>query len=105
MKVSLKAVEEDTLTLEKIYVLLQNFDTLFDKSNDEEKKSLITSLIEAIEIFPHGESDAPLKSIMFKFPLYLDGEQFRGSLRDKSTHVSTWAVRGNKSKALAFWAI
>ncbi|MFI3177430.1 MAG: recombinase family protein, partial [Eubacteriales bacterium] len=89
VNVSLKAVEADTLSLENIYTLLANFDTLFDKSGDEEKKSLITSLIEAIEIFPHGESDTPLKSILFKFPLYLDGEQFCGSLWDKRHTVST----------------
>ncbi len=91
-KVSLKAVEEDALSLENIYTLLANFDTLFDKSTDEEKKSLISSLIEEIEIFPCGESDTPLKSILFKFPFYLDGEQFCGSLWDKRTIVSTCGV-------------
>lgn len=63
---------------------------VFDKINDEEKKSLISSLIKEIEIFPCDESELPLKSILFNFPVYKDGGDVCGFLWDKSTHVSTW---------------
>lgn len=85
-----KAVEQDAITLENIYTLLANFDIVFDKITDDEKKSLISSLIKEIEIFPREEAELPLKSILFNFPVYKDGEDACDFLWDKSTTVSTW---------------
>ena len=87
-----KAVEQDAITLENIYTLLANFDKVYDKISDEEKKSLISSLIKEIEIFPCDEAELPLKSILFNFPVYKDGEDACDFLWDKSTHVSTCGV-------------
>ena len=84
-----KAVEQDAITLENIYTLLANFDKVYDKISDEEKKSLISSLIKEIEIFPCDEAELPLKSILFNFPIYKDGEDACDFLWDKSTTVST----------------
>ena len=92
-----KAVEQDAITLENIYTLLANFDKVYDKISDEEKKSLISSLIKEIEIFPCDEAELPLKSILFNFPVYKDGEDACDFLWDKSTHVSTCSVQGNMS--------
>ena len=83
-----KAVEQDAITLENIYTLLANFDIVFDKITDDEKKSLISSLIKEIEIFPRDEAELPLKSILFNFPVYKDGEDACDFLWDKSTTVS-----------------
>ena len=94
-----KAVEQDAITLENIYTLLANFDIVFDKITDDEKKSLISSLIKEIEIFPRDEAELPLKSILFNFPVYKDGEDACDFLWDKSTTVSTCHVWGNISKA------
>ena len=88
-----KAVEQDAITLENIYTLLANFDIVFDKITDDEKKSLISSLIKEIEIFPRDEAELPLKSILFNFPVYKDGEDACDFLWDKSTTVSTWLER------------
>lgn len=90
VKLRRKAVEQDAITLENIYTLLANFDKVYDKINDEEKKSLISSLIKEIEIFLCDNSELPLKSILFNFPVYKDGGDVCGFLWDKSTHVSTW---------------
>ena len=87
-----KAVEQDAITLENIYTLLANFDIVFDKITDDEKKSLISSLIKEIEIFPRDEAELPLKSILFNFPVYKDGEDACDFLWDKSTTVSTCAT-------------
>ena len=92
-----KAVEQDAITLENIYTLLANFDKVYDKISDEEKKSLISSLIKEIEIFPCDEAELPLKSILFNFPVYKDGEDACDFLWDKSTHVSTCVVCPNTS--------
>lgn len=90
-----KAVEQDAITLENIYTLLANFDIVFDKITDDEKKSLISSLIKEIEIFPRDEAELPLKSILFNFPVYKDGEDACDFLWDKSTTASTCNVIGN----------
>lgn len=97
-----KAVEQDAITLENIYTLLANFDIVFDKITDDEKKSLISSLIKEIEIFPRDEAELPLKSILFNFPVYKDGEDACDFLWDKSTTVSTCPVCGNISTNFTF---
>lgn len=56
VKLRRKAVEQDAITLENIYTLLANFEKVYDKISDEERKSLISSLIKEIEIFPCDES-------------------------------------------------
>lgn len=102
VKLLRKAVEQDAITLENIYTLLANFDKVYDKISDEEKKSLISSLIKEIEIFPCDDSELPLKSILFNFPVYKDGGDVYEFLWDKSTHVSTCSVPGNISTGTAF---
>jgi len=98
-----KAVEQDAITLENIYTLLANFDIVFDKITDDEKKSLISSLIKEIEIFPRDEAELPLKSILFNFPVYKDGEDACDFLWDNSTTVSTCPVCGNISTNFTFF--
>ena len=92
-----KAVEQEAITLENIYTLLSNFDKVYDKISDEEKKSLISSLIKEIEIFPNNTAEQPLKSIKFNFPVYKDPEDFGDTTRDKRTHVSTCPVSPKRS--------
>ena len=92
IKLRRKAVEQDAITLENIYTLLANFDKMHDKISNEEKKSLISSLIKEIEIYPCDEAELPLKPILFNFPVYKDGGDVCESLWDKSTHVSTCVV-------------
>ena len=93
VKLRRKAVEQDAITPENIYTLLANFNNVYDKISDEEKKSLISSLIKEIEIFPCDKAELPLKSILFNFPAYKDGGDVCGFLWDKSTHVSTCLER------------
>lgn len=102
VKLRCKAVEQDAITLENIYTLLANFEKVYDKISDEEKKSLISSLIKEIEIFPCDESELPLKSILFNFPVYKDGGDVYEFSWDKSTHVSTCGVCGNISITFTF---
>lgn len=89
IKLRRKAVEQDAITLENIYTLLANFEKVYDKISDEEKKSLISSLIKKIELFPCDETELPLKSFLFNFPVYKDGGDIYEFLWDKRTHVST----------------
>ena len=64
-----------------------NFGKLYDIISDEEKKSIITYLIKEIQIYPHGESEMPLKSIEFNFPIYRDGQEVRRLLWERGNTV------------------
>ena len=66
-----------------------NFGKLYDIISDEEKKSIITYLIKEIQIYPHGESEMPLKSIEFNFPIYRDGKEVRKILWESGNTVET----------------
>ena len=66
-----------------------NFGKLYDIISDEEKKSLITYLIKEIQIYPNGESEQPLKSIEFNFPIYRDGQEVRRLLWEKGNAVES----------------
>ncbi len=92
-KLRKSSIEMETITLDNIYKLMLNFGKLYDIISDEEKKSLITYLIKEIQIYPNGESEMPLKSIEFNFPIYRDGQEVRRLLWEKGNTVdSMWLV-------------
>ncbi len=70
---------------------MQNFGKLYAIMSDEEKKSLINYLIKEIQIYPNGESEMPLKSIEFNFPIYIDGKEVRKVLWERGNTVETVA--------------
>lgn len=88
-KLRKSSIEMETITLDNIYKLMLNFGKLYDIISDEEKKSLITYLIKEIQIYPNGESEKPLKSIEFNFPIYRDGQEVRRLLWEKGNTVET----------------
>ena len=63
------------LTLENIYRILEHFSEFYDIMNDEERKELLLELIKEVHIYPEGESEYPLKSIKFNFPVLQDGKE------------------------------
>lgn len=71
------------------YSFAKYFGKLYAIMSDEEKKSLITYLIKEIQIYPNGESEMPLKSIEFDFPIYIDGKEERKVLWEKGNTVET----------------
>lgn len=91
-KLRKSSIEMETITLDNIYKLMLNFGKLYDIISDEEKKSLITYLIKEIQIYPNGESEQPLKSIEFNFPIYRDGQEVRRLLWEKGNTVDSRAV-------------
>ena len=46
-------------------------------------------LIKEIHIYPEGESDYPLKSIKFAFPILLDGKEVDEIFLNKPSSVET----------------
>ena len=88
-KLRRSSIEMEAITLDNIYKLMLNFGKLYDIISDEEKKSLITYLIKEIQIYPNGESEMPLRSIEFNFPIYRDGQEVRRLLWEKGNTVET----------------
>lgn len=84
-----KAAEEKALTLENIYKILMHFSELYDIMNDEERKELFAELIQEIQIYPEGESDCPLKSIKFNFPVFQNGKETEEAFLNKPLNVET----------------
>ena len=93
-KLRKSSIEMETITLDNIYKLMLNFGKLYDIISDEEKKSLITYLIKEIQIYPNGESEQPLKSIEFNFPIYRDGQEVRRLLWEKGNTVDGRVIAG-----------
>ena len=91
-KLRRKSVEAEFITMENIYKILQHFGELYDIISDEEKKELIATLVKEIQIYPEGESDTPLKSMKFNFPVYKDGQEVNEIFLDKQTNVDTLVV-------------
>ena len=91
-----KAAEEKALTLENIYKILMHFSELYDIMNDEERKELFAELIQEIQIYPEGESDCPLKSIKFNFPVFQNGEEVEEIFLNKQLNVETLVVLSHK---------
>ena len=88
-KLRKSSIEMEAITLDNIYKLMLNFGKLYDIISDEEKKSLITYLIKEIQIYPNGESEQPLKSIEFNFPIYRDGQEVRRLVWETGNTVET----------------
>ncbi len=91
-----KTAEEKALTLENIYKILMHFSELYDIMNDEERKELLAELIQEIQIYPEGESDCPLKSIKFNFPIFQNGEEVDEIFLNKQLNVETLVVLSRK---------
>lgn len=88
-KLRKSSIEMEAITLDNVYKIMQNFGKLYAIMSDEEKKSLITYLIKEIQIYPNGESEMPLKSIEFNFPIYIDGKEVRKVLWERGNTVDT----------------
>ena len=95
-KLRRKSVEAEFITMENIYKILEHFGELYDIISDEEKKELIATLVKEIQIYPEGESDTPLESMKFNFPVYKDGKEVREIFLNNNTNVETVCVMKGK---------
>lgn len=84
-----EAVASNALNLEEVYKVLENFDLLFDKMSEEDKRKTVAYLIKEVEVYkePQGKTLSRLKSINFNFPVYYKGSTTDKVLWDKETHV------------------
>lgn len=60
----------------KVYMILEQFDKLYDKMTDSEKKEFLHEFIECIEIYPDkNATERIIKQIHFRFPVYYNGQE------------------------------
>lgn len=57
---------------------------------------MIATLVKEIQIYPEGESEMPLKSMKFNFPVYKDGKEVREIFLNNNTNVETLVVLSHK---------
>jgi len=97
-KLRRNSMEMESITLENIYIIMKNFNKLYAIISDEEKKSLISYLIKEVEIYPKDETEKPLRSIEFNFPIYRNGREVHKLLWEKETTVETVVLMSRKEK-------
>jgi len=89
-----EAVENNALTLEQVYKVLENFDLLFDKMSEEDKRKTVAYLIKEVEVYkePQEKTISRLKSVTFNFPVFYKGSTTDKILWDNGTHVETMVL-------------
>lgn len=91
-----KAIEVQSITLDNIYKILQNFDKVYNKLTDDEKQTVITSLIKEIHVFEKDTAPQNLKSITFNFPVFVDGKEVNEILWENESTVETVVLLTHK---------
>ena len=82
-------IEENSINSEKIYSLICQFDELYDIINEEEKKQLLSILVNKVEIYSEENPQYPIKSIEFSFAIPSDGETLKNFLWDNEVTDET----------------
>lgn len=81
------ALEADKITADNIYQIMLSFERLYALMNEEERRQLVTLLIDEIQIHPEKQANGQwLKSIRFKLPIIENNMEI--SL-DNATHVES----------------
>ena len=83
-------VRQKHLSSKEVYKALLNFEELYKNMTDEEKKEFYQNFIEEIHVYKDKEkSDRMVKSILFKFPLYYNGQVGDEIVLPKNNNVET----------------
>ena len=91
-----KSVEMQAITLDNVYKILKNFNKVFDRLTDDEKRTVISSFIKEIQVFEKDSAPQNLKSITFNFPIFVDGEEVNQILWENENTVETCVLLSHK---------
>lgn len=91
-----KSVEMQAITLDNVYKILKNFNKVFDKLTDDEKRTVISSFIKEIQVFEKDTAPQNLKSITFNFPIFIDGKEVNKILWENENTVETCVLLTHK---------
>lgn len=69
--------QQDKLSPDSVYRILEHFDRFYDKFTDVEKKRFMGAFIERIDIFPEKQENGRiLRSIKFRFPVWYGDKSY-----------------------------
>ena len=86
----LSNLRQNLINLQNVYAMIDNFGELYEKCTEEEKKQIINTLIEKIEVYPEPMADGRvIKSVSFNFPVYLGDEEGKEVFLSKGNNVET----------------
>ncbi|MDO4460278.1 MAG: recombinase family protein [Clostridia bacterium] len=90
-KAKKQSLETEKVTGDNIYKILIYFDKFYGMMNEEEKRKLMVSLIQEIQIYEERQDNGQwLKSITFKLPIIEEDLTLSiGNGLDKANHVET----------------
>lgn len=72
----IQAAYEKQITGKNVYQFLLDFDTLYGRMTDLEKKQFMRTFIESIELYPEKKDNGRIIStIELRFPVYYDGQE------------------------------
>lgn len=90
VELRIQNVKQEKIKSENVYSILRTFDKLYDKLTDFEKKELMGSFLEKVEIYPQEQENGQiLKSLKFRFPIYFNGSEAFGVSWDNETTVES----------------
>lgn len=87
-----KSIEMSAITIDNVYKVLLNFDKVYDRLNDEEKRTMIQGFIKEIQIYPKEEQERyehPIRNVTFNFPVVVNGEEVDTISWEKGNTVET----------------
>jgi len=93
----IQAAYEKQITGKNVYQFLLDFDTLYERMTDLEKKQFMRTFIESIELYPEKKDNGRIISkIELRFPVYYDGHEGNEiRMPDKNT-VETVCLLGRR---------
>jgi len=94
------AVKQKQLDEEKIYKMLLEFDTIYDKLSQEDKRKVLHALIAEIQVFPKdeiAETKTYIKKIRYAFDV--EHTDFSGDeLGNKGNNAETVCLLSRKTR-------
>lgn len=72
----INGVHEKQITAKQLYQILADFDKMYYKMTDLEKKEFLRDFIDSIELYPEKQDNGRiLKQINFRLPVYYNGNE------------------------------
>lgn len=97
----IQAAYEKQITGKNVYQFLLDFDTLYERMTDLEKKQFMRTFIESIELYPEKKDNGRIISkIDLRFPVYYDGQEGNEiRMPDKNTVEVVMLLQKSVSKS------
>ncbi len=96
--ITLEEATAQKVSAKEIYKILANFDKIYDNMEDIEKKKFFHTLLERVEVHDTREkqSDGIIKKVVFKFPVFIDGQLADTVMLTKKSTVETICLFENR---------